>query len=266
MNRIVLFLITVMSFSLISCSKSDHECYSSVQVTGYYTPRVADYDVAATLTIPVGEILEVHNASFLAIAKIKGAGVTHTGRILEYQSGEWKERRYPLSEAEETWFPRERDYIETRTITTREDKRERTYPKAFVDEAGLEGAGEISSGEVIGWPWDCPTNDGVISYRSAECDARWHVYSAALDATGAPLKRGVIATDKKFFNPASPWTVIIDPVPPGYTSNAFSARDLGPAIVNARIDVYTGHGHQGLKETIALTGDGYRVCFQKTAL
>lgn len=245
---------------------ADSACYDHVVVTGYYVPLLSDYHVAKSKKILVDGERRAYNASFLSFAKIKRAGVSLAGDILVYGHDRWSIRSEPLTPEEKTWFPFEKDYVTTRTIATREDGAvSRTYPKAFVDEAGLQGSGKIREGEYIGWPDDCPVTDGLIAYLSPQCDAKWHVHGDALDASGKPAALGVVATDKKYFDPAHPWTVTIDPMPIGFAETIFIARDLGPAITDKHIDVFSGWGFKGLARAMSLTSNAATVCFSRTA-
>jgi len=260
--RTILIFFLIIGASNRANANAEPECFDQVTVTGYYVPLLSDYDTGKT-RIQVRGTPHAFTAGFLAIARIKGAGVSVDGHILTYDGKEWNLRTDPLTSAEKEWFPFERDYLARREIVSQEDGKVRTYPKAFVDEAGLEGSGKVAEDEYIGWPWDCAATDGTIAYLSEQCDAKWHSYAAALDASGRPVQLGVVATDKKYFNAARPALVTVDPKPPGFPSGTFEARDLGPAITDNRIDVFAGWGLGGLKRALALTSSTSKVCFTR---
>ena len=215
------------------------KCYEKVSITGYYVVLLSDYNLTETETIPLG----TYNASFVAEVKVKTGGITSDGKNLVFWAGEWSVRDEPL---DASYFPSEVDFTTTESVTTVEDGKTWTFPRAFVKEVELEGSGKIAEGQYLGWPWD----------------GNWHFRHQALDDSERPVELGVVATDPKFFNKADPIRVTIDPIPAGFKTNKFWARDKGPAITDNRIDVFSGWGFEdGLQRALNLTSDDNTVCF-----
>jgi hypothetical protein len=215
-------------------------CFEHVTVTGYYVPELTDYDPITTESIPVDGVPRSFNASFLREARIKGAGVSLRGTRLVLGSAGFRTQKEPL-DPETGWFPEEKDFVTRVPITTAEDAKTRLLPKAFVDTVAMEGSGRIEKNIYLGRPFD---------------DV-WHVRPQALSAQGTEMKIGDVATDPNFTG----HKVTITPTPPGFEHvSVFDAVDTGPAIIDHRIDIFSGFGSDGLERTMGLTGF-YRVCF-----
>lgn len=238
------------------------ECHQGMQVTGYYIPSLIDYDTRNTQQVLVDGAMRTFNASFLVHAQLKEKGIVLSGEVIVLENGEWSIDDYPLSDAERRWFPSEKDYRTTRMVKTFEDGRTREYPKAFVDASGEQGWGRVAKGEYIGKPLYCFSTDGLDSYKSPQCNDKWHYNTRPLDANGKPLELGVVATNKEYFNSKSPWKVTIDPKPVGFPNQTFEVRDTG---VESGINIFCGSGLEGLKCAMKVTNNASTVCFTKTS-
>ncbi len=219
------------------------QCYDGVAITGYYGVLLSDYDMSKTKAISIDDKKYSFNASFLANVAVKTGGITHEGKNLTFWGGAWNFRDEPL---DVTYFPKEDDYTTTESVTTVENGKVWKFPKAFVEEVALEGSGKIAENQYLGRPWDL----------------KWHFRKQPLDASERPVEIGVVATVPQFFNKAHPMKVSFKPTPVGFEKNVFWARDLGPAITDKHIDIFSGWGFDdGLMRAVNLTSDNNTVCF-----
>src|SRR5690349_14354516 len=87
----------------------------------------------------------------------------------------------------------------------------------------------------------------------------WHRSdSGPLDASGQPLKDGVIAIDRSVIPSGAAVQISSLPIPWG--SRPFLATDIGVGIDGQHIDVFTGTGSAAEQETFRITSENNRVC------
>jgi 3D (Asp-Asp-Asp) domain-containing protein len=87
---------------------------------------------------------------------------------------------------------------------------------------------------------------------------KWHKSHSPLNSLGKPLKTGSIATDRKLI-PAGT-TLKIPSLPNDLKHQLYVSDDVGSAIKNTHVDIYTGEGRQAEKTTYEITGKDHTVC------
>jgi 3D (Asp-Asp-Asp) domain-containing protein len=138
--------------------------------------------------------------------------------------------------------PVESDYPK-KTIKLKIDGKNYKFRKDFVKEVKIEGWGKTLSGKYLGW------------YNKT-----FHLGGIPVDSLGNHLKVGTIATDHSIIPLNS--HVTIPSLPDPWNKMKFTAIDVGPAITNNHIDVYTGQGKAAQKKTFDITGYENTVCIR----
>ena len=87
---------------------------------------------------------------------------------------------------------------------------------------------------------------------------QWHKEKSPLNALGLPLKVGAIAVDNKIISKSS--TIKIPSMKTIFGLEEFKAVDVGSAIKNKHIDIYTGEGDDARKLSYKVSGQ-HQVCF-----
>ncbi|WP_394174856.1 3D domain-containing protein [Thalassotalea litorea] len=111
----------------------------------------------------------------------------------------------------------------------------------FVNAVRIEGWGKTR----FGW---------YLGYFSGN----WHKSPAPLNSMGKTLNVGEVAVDTSRIPKLS--TVFIPNVQPYLQRTTFIATDVGSAIKQKHVDVYTGEGEKAKLTTYAITGN-HQVCF-----
>jgi len=138
--------------------------------------------------------------------------------------------------------PVESDYIQTqKTKINIEKLGDSTHASAFLKVVMIEGWGKTKDGWYLG-----------------RFSNKWHKSNKPLNALGRPLDVGSIATDKNII----PTGVVlkIPSLPNALRDQLYIADDVGSAIKNAHVDIYTGEGKQAEKVTYEITGKDHTVC------
>ena len=117
-----------------------------------------------------------------------------------------------------------------------------SFNRAFVKDVMLEGWGKTR----FGW---------YLGYYSNQ----WHRSDNPLNSKGSPLMIGTIATDAALVEPDS--VVNIPEVEKILKVPQFVAQDVGQAIKNKKIDVYTGEGQQAKELSSQITGN-HSICIR----
>jgi 3D (Asp-Asp-Asp) domain-containing protein len=115
------------------------------------------------------------------------------------------------------------------------------FNSKFLKTVKLEGWGKTR----FGW---------YLGYYSNQ----WHKSNHPLNAMGHPLKIGAIAVDNNMINKNT--LVNISSIQNVLGINQFHAVDVGSAIKNKHIDIYTGEGDNARKLSYKVTGK-HQVCF-----
>ncbi|MCW8878421.1 MAG: 3D domain-containing protein [Kangiellaceae bacterium] len=117
-----------------------------------------------------------------------------------------------------------------------------SFNRAFVKDVMLEGWGKTRFGWYLGY------------YNN-----QWYRSDDPLNSKGTPLTIGTIATDAGLVEPNS--VVNIPEVEKILKVPQFVAQDVGQAIKNKKIDVYTGEGKQAKELTLRITGN-HSICIR----
>lgn len=133
------------------------------------------------------------------------------------------------------------------------------YPQTKQTQISIEKIGDsIHSSEFLeavkieGWG---KTKDGWYLGRFSN---KWHKNEHPLNSLGKPLRTGSIATDKNIIPTGTNLTIPTLPNHLKYLS--YVSDDVGSAIKNLHVDIYTGEGRQAEKMTYEITGRDHTVC------
>jgi len=133
------------------------------------------------------------------------------------------------------------------------------YPQADKIKINVEKLGEsihasafLKAVKIEGWG---KTKDGWYLGRFSN---KWHRSQYPLNAMGKPLSVASIATDRNII-PAGE-TLKIPSLPNNLKHQLYVSDDVGSAIKNTHIDIYTGEGRQAEKTTFEITGQDHTVC------
>lgn len=141
------------------------------------------------------------------------------------------------------YTPIEADYKSAEFYTVSVNKAGRiSFNRAFVEDTMLEGWGKTRFGWYLGY------------YNN-----QWHRSDNPLNSQGMPLTIGTIATDLSQVEPNS--VVNIPEVEKILNVPQFIAQDVGRAIKDKKIDVYTGEGQQAKRLSIQITGK-HSICIR----
>lgn len=117
------------------------------------------------------------------------------------------------------------------------------FSQGFLKSVKLEGWGKTRFGWYLGY-----------------YNQQWHKEVSALNSLGYPLKIGDIAVDTKII--AKGTVVQIKSLEPLLNIKQFNAVDVGSAIRNKHIDIYTGEGIDAKYLSYQVTGR-HVVCFNR---
>ncbi len=158
------------------------------------------------------------------------AFATHEGAC----SSEWKVTGY--------FTPIELDYPQTNQIQINiEGLGNSIHSAAFLKTVKIEGWGKTKDGWYLG-----------------RFSNKWHKSKYPLNSLGKPLNTGSIATDKNIIPTGS--SIKIPSLPNNLKHQLYVSDDVGSAIKNTHIDIYTGEGRQAEKRTFEITGKDHTVC------
>ncbi len=115
------------------------------------------------------------------------------------------------------------------------------HAAAFLNAVKIEGWGKTKAGWYLG------------HYSN-----KWYRSNQPLNAMGKPLDIGSVATDKNII--ASGETLRIPSLPNNLKHQIYVSDDVGSAIKNTHIDIYTGEGKLAEKTTWEITGKDHTVC------
>jgi 3D (Asp-Asp-Asp) domain-containing protein len=130
---------------------------------------------------------------------------------------------------------------QTTTITP-DDGVTRTFDTEFLDSVRRNGAGKTNEG------WYLKYWDG--QYRVRELSSTWD---------GTPTQVGDIATDQGLI-PTGTRGITVPTLPSPWNQQVFKASDIGPAITDKHIDVFTGEGSAARSETFRITSRDNTLC------
>lgn len=115
------------------------------------------------------------------------------------------------------------------------------HSTAFLDAVKIEGWGKTKDGWYLG-----------------RFSNKWHKSKQPLNSLGKPLRTGSIATDKRVIPTGTNLTI---PTLPNHLKHQqYVSDDVGSAIKNLHVDIYTGEGRQAEKMTYEITGRDHTVC------
>ena len=115
------------------------------------------------------------------------------------------------------------------------------HSSAFLDAVKIEGWGRTKDGWYLG-----------------RFSNKWHKSKHPLNSLGKPLRTGSIATDRRIIPTGTNLTI---PTLPNHLKHQqYVSDDVGSAIKNLHVDIYTGEGRQAEKMTYEITGRGHTVC------
>jgi 3D (Asp-Asp-Asp) domain-containing protein len=138
--------------------------------------------------------------------------------------------------------PLEVDYPQADKIKINIEKLgESVHATAFLKAVMIEGWGKTKAGWYLG-----------------RFSNKWHRSKQPLNAMGKPLDVGSIATDKNIIPTGA--TLRIPSLPNYLKDQLYVSDDVGSAIKNTHIDIYTGEGRQAEKTTLEITGKDHTVC------
>ena len=138
--------------------------------------------------------------------------------------------------------PIETEYSQTeQTQISVEKTGNSIHSSAFLDAVKIEGWGKTKDGWYLG-----------------RFSNKWHKSKHPLNSLGKPLRTGSIATDKSVIPTGTSLT--IPTLPNNLKHQRYVSDDVGSAIKNLHIDIYTGEGQQAEKMTYEITGKDHTVC------
>lgn len=138
--------------------------------------------------------------------------------------------------------PIESDYPQTEQSQINiEQQGESVHSRAFLKAVKIEGWGKTKDGWYLG-----------------RFSNKWHKSKYPLNSIGKPLKTGSVATDKNIIPTGS--SIKIPSLPNNLKHQLYVSDDVGSAIKNTHIDIYTGEGRQAEKTTFEITGKDHTVC------
>ncbi|NOG60030.1 MAG: hypothetical protein HND53_05975 [Proteobacteria bacterium] len=138
--------------------------------------------------------------------------------------------------------PVEMDYSQTEQIQIYiEALGESLHSVAFLKAVKIEGWGKTKEGWYLG-----------------RFSNKWHKSNYPLNSLGRPLSTGSIATDKNIIPTGT--TLKIPSLPNRLRHQLYVSDDVGSAIKNTHIDIYTGEGWQAEQTTFEITGKDHTVC------
>lgn len=117
----------------------------------------------------------------------------------------------------------------------------RSFPPQFIADVRIEGWGKTKDGWYLGY-----------------YNKKWHKSKHPLDSQGSPLVVGMVATDKNVI--AHGQRVNIPALQEYMVHSYFIATDVGSAIKQRHIDVYTGEGVIAKQLALDLTSENHTVC------
>jgi len=133
------------------------------------------------------------------------------------------------------------------------------YPQADQTQINIEQLGEsvhsvafLKAVKIEGWG---KTKDGWYLGRFSN---KWHKSKYPLNSIGKPLTTASVATDKNIIPTGS--SIKIPSLPNNLKHQLYVSDDVGSAIKNTHIDIYTGEGRQAEKTTFEITGKDHTVC------
>ncbi len=115
------------------------------------------------------------------------------------------------------------------------------HSKAFLKAVKIEGWGRTKDGWYLG-----------------RFSNKWHKSKQPLNSIGKPLQTGSIATDRTIIPTGS--KLKIPSLPNNLKHQLYVSDDVGSAIKNTHVDIYTGEGRQAEKTTYEITGKDHTVC------
>ncbi|TKB43206.1 3D domain-containing protein [Thalassotalea mangrovi] len=131
-----------------------------------------------------------------------------------------------------------------KSLTLKNDETYR-FKLNFVNAVRIEGWGKTR----FGW---------YLGYFSGH----WHKSQTPLNSIGKPLVIGEVAVDNRIIPKQS--QVHIPNIKAHLNRSEFIASDVGSAIKQKHVDVYTGEGDQARHKTYAITGF-HQVCYPTAA-
>jgi 3D (Asp-Asp-Asp) domain-containing protein len=138
--------------------------------------------------------------------------------------------------------PIEIEYPQSRQTQISVEKIGRSiHSSEFLDAVKIEGWGKTKEGWYLG-----------------RFSNKWHKSKHPLNSIGKPLRTGSIATDKRVIPTGTNLTI---PTLPNHLKHQqYISDDVGSAIKNLHVDIYTGEGRQAEKMTYEITGKDHTVC------
>lgn len=133
------------------------------------------------------------------------------------------------------YTPQEADYRGTRSTITIDQMFTAEFPESFLEDVKIEG-------------WGKTRFDWYLGYYSK----KWHRAENPLDAAGSPLTIGSAATDPALVRSGS--KIRIQSENSFLKNQQFTATDVGQAIRQQHIDIYTGEGLTAKQRTLDITG------------
>jgi 3D (Asp-Asp-Asp) domain-containing protein len=115
------------------------------------------------------------------------------------------------------------------------------HSAAFLKAVKIEGWGKTKEGWYLG-----------------RFSNKWHKSDYPLNSIGKPLKTGSIATDRNVIPTGT--TLKIPSLPNKLKHQLYVSDDVGSAIKNTHVDIYTGEGRKAEKATYEITGKNHTVC------
>ena len=105
--------------------------------------------------------------------------------------------------------------------------------------------------------WGRTQQNWYLGYYSG----KWHKSEQPLNSLGLPLSIGDVAVDINIIQKGS--LIVIPSIQGQFKNIEFKAVDVGSAIVNRHVDIYTGEGKQAKHETWKITGN-HQVCIKSS--
>lgn len=141
------------------------------------------------------------------------------------------------------FIPVESDYVEGFTNVL-VDGEKNHYKTDFLNDVKIEGWGRTHNGDYLGW-----------------YDNSFHLNDSPLDFFGNSLEAGIVAIDPIIIKQNS--KILIPTLSSPWDNIVYSTSDIGPAIKEKHIDVFTGEGHHAQLEANKITSYENEVCIKQ---
>jgi 3D (Asp-Asp-Asp) domain-containing protein len=208
---------------------------SNCQQTGYYYDPYLTFTGSNHKDTSSRSSLQLGSFSISALPKTSTSSLPQTSPSATECTTGWSITGY--------YRPVESDFNSGQTTTiTPDGETTKTFDSEFLDSVRRNGAGKTNEG------WYLKYWDG--QYYVRELSTTW-------DET--PTAVGDIATDQELI-PTGTTGITVPTLPSPWNQQVYKASDIGSAITDKHIDVFTGEGSAARSETFRITSEENTLC------